>query len=377
MPPGNTWGLDAFAPPIVASPTVAPPIGAVATGAGNEAAPAMRRQPFWPRTSPAFARLRAAVRSMPHQPYILGVSGGADSMALACAMVAEQYPVYAVSVDHQLQAGSAAVSTAAITQLRERGAYGLVVPVEVPVGENMEAAARTARYQALSAPGLPIVVAHTMEDQAETGLLHLVRANFHGMERTTTIFSSAGERVELWRPFLTMRRADTAQACKELGLEIWQDPHNQNRDFRRVALRHEVMPLLAEVSGGDIIPALAYAATQAQAAQHYLTSQARVLLAEIQQPMAECSHSAELQELHMCGQLNARALARHPEVLSAQTIRLWLQQAGLTLSQGQSAAVMALVYSWHGQGEVAISGGWAVYRRKSMLQVRTQEKRSS
>lgn len=310
---------------------------------------------FWPRQSPAFSKLRHAARSLPRQPYVVGVSGGADSMALAAAMVAENYEVYALSVDHQLQAGSTAVSQRAIRQLRQLGAHGAVVQVEIEPGENIEAAARTARYAALSTPGLDVVVAHTRNDQAETALLQLLRANLSAMQTYSTL-RAPQQQVGLYRPLLNISRQDTAQAAQELQLEIWQDPHNADTNFRRVALRKEVLPLLAEITGGDPTTSIAQAAQLAQQRQDYIAQVAAEVLEEVLGP-----------ETATTSQLRVGSIVQHHQVIIQETLQLWLRRFGIAPTQAQRSALLSLLLDWHGQGKIALSGGWAVYRRKSIL----------
>ena len=101
-------------------------------------------------------------------------------------------------------------------------------------------------------------MAHTADDQAETLLLGALRGRVAGMPERTVV-----EGARVVRPFLQVRRADTEGACAELGLEVWQDPQNADTNFRRVALRREVIPQLSRIIGGDAVPALAQAAGDA------------------------------------------------------------------------------------------------------------------
>ena len=104
-------------------------------------------EPFWPRRSPHFLACRRALRPF-DGPAIIGLSGGPDSLALAAAAAAENKDVRCVVVDHGLQDGSAEVARRAVQAV---GAFDLeaeVVRVEVSEG-NLEAVARSARYEAL------------------------------------------------------------------------------------------------------------------------------------------------------------------------------------------------------------------------------------
>ena len=109
----------------------------------------------------------------------VGLSGGADSLALLAAAVAEFDQVTALIVDHGLQADSAEVARDAAAAARGLGAGAEVVVVVVKKGgSGPEGEARAARYSALDAArrGRPVLLAHTLDDQAET-VLQIGRAS--------------------------------------------------------------------------------------------------------------------------------------------------------------------------------------------------------
>jgi tRNA(Ile)-lysidine synthetase-like protein len=191
----------------------------------------------------ALAALPDAAR---RAPLVVGCSGGADSLALTLAAAAVRGPddVRAVVVDHRLQEGSAERAAATVALLAERGIAARVHAVDVTGPGGIEAAARRARQAALCAarphPDSPILLGHTLDDQAETVLL--------GLGRGSGARSLAGMRrwdPPCLRPLLTVRRATTRAACA--GLAVWDDPHNADPRFTRVRLRHEVLPLLEDV----------------------------------------------------------------------------------------------------------------------------------
>ncbi|MDI4659410.1 tRNA lysidine(34) synthetase, partial [Xanthobacter autotrophicus] len=117
-----------------------------------------------------------------------------------------------------------------------------------------EAAARVARYAALDAArrGRPVLLAHTLDDQAETVLLGLGRGS-----GARSLRGMAAWDAPWGRPLLGVRAADTRAACRDLGLEPWNDPHNTDPAFTRVRLRREVLPLLEDVLGGGVAEGLA------------------------------------------------------------------------------------------------------------------------
>jgi len=291
--------------------------------------------PFWPRRSPHFLACRRALRPF-DAPAIIGLSGGPDSLALAAAAAAEKKDVRCVVVDHGLQDGSAEVARRAAVVARGFGLAAEVVRVEVGEG-NLEAAARSARYEALLAYGSDVWVGHTADDQAETLLLGALRGNPSGM---------APRNGRIVRPFLGIRRADTVGACEELGLDPWHDPMNADPAFRRVAMRNQVVPLLSELLGGDAVPALAATADRIAADQALIAS-----LTDLA-PTTSCVELAD-----DAGPVRRRRLAA------------WLLGEGVPVQGDQLDAVEALVVDWHGQGPVAVSGGRAVVREGGQLAI--------
>lgn len=277
-----------------------------------------------PRISPHFLACRVAVRAFRTERVIVGLSGGADSLALTAAALAEGVQVTAVCVDHGLQRDSRDVAERAAATARRMGADARVATVDVPRTGSMEAAARRARYAALHAAGDGEVwVAHTLDDQAETYLLGALRGNPAGM------LPRAGRVV---RPLLSVRRADTAGACAELGLEPWHDPQNTDPAFRRVAVRQRVLPLLGEILGGDAAPPLAQAAGRVAADDAHLEHLAG-------EPTDDCA-----------------ALAADPGPIRRRRIAAWLRGRGITVTAATVAGVEALVTGRRGRGAVAVGG---------------------
>ncbi len=185
-------------------------------------------------------------------PVTLAVSGGPDSLALALAVAGLGRAGRSITVDHGLQDGSVDQAAATAAVMRGLGFDAAVVRVDIAGPGGLEAAARRARYAALAehAEG-PVLLGHTMDDQAETVLL--------GLGRGSGPRSIAG--MQAWappwgRPLLGVRRSDTVAACAAADLTPWDDPHNVDPGFTRVRLRHEVLPLLDEVLGGGVVPAL-------------------------------------------------------------------------------------------------------------------------
>lgn len=287
--------------------------------------------------TPLRAALTAFARRYPADQWCVGLSGGADSLALT-AVAAALKPTTALIVDHGLQTGSAEVAATAAAQARQLGCVDAqVISVAVGTEGGPEAAARTARYAALDAArgGDPVLLAHTLDDQAETVLL--------GLGRGSGPRSIAGMR--LWdppwgRPLLEARRADTEAVCAELGLTPWRDPHNTDPRYTRVRLRTEVLPLLEDVLAGGVAPALARTAAALREDNDALDALA----------------AGHLDALRTADGLTVAGLEDLPAALRRRVIRGWLLSVGATmLTDVQLRAVDALVGDWHGQGGAAVS----------------------
>ncbi len=261
------------------------------------------------------------------------MSGGADSLALLVLAVAAGCDVTAVHVDHGLRAGSDREADVVAAVAERYGAAFRAERVEVADGPNLEARARAARWSVLPPDAC---TGHTLDDRAETVLVNLLRG------AGTTGLSAL--RPGPAHPILGLRRSETVALCASEGLDVVVDPSNDDPRFVRNRIRHEVLPLLADVAGRDLVPVLARQA-------ELLADDADLLDAL----------AAELDPT------DARALAAAPRPLARAAVRAWLRPTGG--GQPPSAAaverVLAVADGTHVATEVA--GGWRVRRSAGRL----------
>jgi tRNA(Ile)-lysidine synthase len=312
---------------------------------------------------PAVSAVRRAVRSAlaglpPAQraaPPLVACSGGADSLALAVGTrAALGGPVHAAVVDHGLQDGSAERAAAAAALLTGLGLQAQVCPVDVAGPGGLEAAARRARYAALRAarphPDSPVLVAHTLDDQAETVLLGLGRGS-----GPRSLAGMRGWDPPWLRPLLGVRRAVTRAACAARGLPVWDDPHNTDPRFTRARLRHEALPLLEEVLGGGVAAALARTAAQLREDCDVLDGLAAELLATARNGAA----------------LDLAPLAGVPTALRRRVLRGWLHAEGVSaVTDSQLRASDVLAGQGPDRGGVALPGGLELVRGHGRLTLR-------
>lgn len=181
----------------------------------------------------------------PGASLVCGVSGGADSLALLVLAVAAGCDVTAVHVDHGLRPGSAAEADLVRDVAVAFGAGFRAERVDVAPGANLEARARAARLTVLG-PGAAL--GHTADDRAETMLVNLLRGA--GPDGLASI--GRGPR----HPIVDLRRAETEAVCATEGLTPFSDPSNVDPAFVRNRIRHEVLPLLADIGHRDPVPVL-------------------------------------------------------------------------------------------------------------------------
>jgi tRNA(Ile)-lysidine synthase len=263
---------------------------------------------------------------------------------LALSVDAGLAPV-AVHVDHGLRAGSAAEADVVAAVATRLGAGFRAMRVSLDPGPNLEARARDARYDALETARVAeeasaVLVGHTADDQAETVLLNVLRG-----AAASGLAGMAATRGTIMRPLLGWRRADTRALCEARDLPVLDDPMNSDGAFRRVAIRHEVMPLLERVAGRDLTPVLA--------------RQAQLLREE----------SAFLDELATAawpgpdGRTDAASLRALPLVLARRALRTWL--GAPPPSADEIARVLAVA---DGRARaVELAGGRAVHRTRGVL----------
>lgn len=303
----------------------------------------------------ALVVLRSAVRTTlsnfsPGDLILVAVSGGADSLALAEAAKLEAdklaLNLIGVTVDHQLQVGSDLQAESVVKQL---SFPCLIEKVTVEITDGVEASARRARYEALARVAkekgaVAVLLGHTKDDQAETVLLGLARGSgarsLSGMAAETGIYR---------RPFLNITRAQTLAACKELKLNPWQDPHNDDLSYLRVRVRKEVLPMMERNLGPGISDAL-------------------VRSANLLRDDADALDKLAADFWREDNSLTISALEALPKAIRTRVLRLALFEKGvMQLTADQIGQVDALISNWKGQGEVSLPSGVKVSRISGRL----------
>jgi tRNA(Ile)-lysidine synthase len=215
-----------------------------------------RRRPgaaAWPEPLQAHVAAVLERRGLLGARLVLALSGGLDSMVLLHALhaIAARHPLQlsAVHVDHGISADAGRWSQFCAQQCAALGIELTTVAVEVArdSGSGLEAAARAARYAVLARqPADAVLLAHHLDDQAETLLLQLLRgAGPAGLAAMGELRALPESRALLLRPLLEIPRAELAGYAARQQLAWVEDDGNATLDFDRNYLRHEVLPRIA------------------------------------------------------------------------------------------------------------------------------------
>jgi tRNA(Ile)-lysidine synthase len=286
----------------------------------------------------------------------LAVSGGADSLALLHALRVLAAPrgwrLEVVTVDHGMRPGSAADADFVADHAKALGlpAHRLTLaPAELAAHRDAgpEGAARAARYRALAemaaAAGCRFVVTgHTMDDQAETVLLQLLRGA--GPEGLGGMAVRDGR---LLRPLLGVRRSETRACCRALDLAWREDPSNADQRLLRNAVRLRVLPLLEELRPGAA-RTLARTAELARSERDWLDPMVAATLASV-----AAARPGEVA-------LRAAGLAELPAALARRVVRAACRRAGCATP---AAETVERILDLAGAGGGGRSGGAGAGRR--------------
>ena len=316
---------------------------------------------------------------------VLGVSGGADSTALLLA-VHELKSAGKLSVnicvahlDHKLRKTSAR-DARWVAELSKKLGYECVVgrskvaELARENNDNLEQAAREARYAFLERTAKRksaryVLTAHTMDDQAETVLLRLMRgsagAGLGGMEAMRALANGS---IQLVRPLLWARRTDTENYCRVRKTDFLTDEMNNDLGLARVRVRHQLLPLMQSFNN-RIVEAISRTATQLREDRAVLANNSSALLRQASMAGKDSDDETKTPVL------DVKVLANEPPALRRRALRQWIAGArGNTrrLEMVHLLAVEKLLEGSAGGRTVELPGGGRVRRIRNRLEFETE-----
>ena len=183
---------------------------------------------------------------------VAGFSGGADSMALVHFLWQAGIPLLAAHVNHGLRGKASDADEECVRrfcaerQIPLRVLHADAAKAAAERREGIEAAGRRIRYgffESLCGPGDKIATAHTLSDQAETVLLHLVRGS-----GTKGLCGIPPMRGRVIRPLIGLTREQIEEYCTRYALPFVTDASNFSREYARNRVRLDIIPALKEMN---------------------------------------------------------------------------------------------------------------------------------
>ncbi|HHY39483.1 MAG TPA: tRNA lysidine(34) synthetase TilS [Clostridia bacterium] len=322
----------------------------------------------------------------PGDRVVVGVSGGPDSVALLDLLIREKerfgVSIHVAHLNHMIRGDEANADEEFVRCLaRSRGLNVTIGREDVPglartAGLSMEDAARAARYRffevvALSIGANKVAVGHTLDDQAETILMRLIRgAGLDGLSgippvrRMTVLVGPGGAEfvADIVRPLIETKRADVEEYCRLCGLNTRLDSTNLDPSYFRNSIRMKVLPVLEEYNP-DIKYVLGRTAELLRDDREVLESLAASKADEI-------SAQKEDKEDKESISVSLREFTGLPKGLQRRVLRHILSRVGAPLERLgfiQMENIVSFVVHGKPRAEMRIPGGVRAYRGSAVV----------
>lgn len=309
-------------------------------------------------------KLETKLNPRPEGKVLIGLSGGADSIALACLLLSlrkrGEILMEAVHVNHGLRGRDSEEDEAFVRAFcREKEIPLHTIRIDLG-GKRDENRAREARYsafrQVMAEEGIAtLTLAHQQEDQAETFLMRLMRgAGPEGLEGMRPCEQREG--YTLLRPMLGISGTELRNALLEAGQPWREDGSNQDPAYLRNRIRKELIPMLNKMAPG---------------APERIARTAELIARE-----NDAMDSAAEKLLETCAVpegLLIQPLREAPEAVRSRALRAWWRREGplrdeRELSFEQTRRLEQLTDAPRGT-IINLPGGWRARREKSCLRL--------
>jgi tRNA(Ile)-lysidine synthase len=292
--------------------------------------------------------------------WLVGVSGGADSVALLHLLTHKGFRNLVVChLDHQLRGRASTGDARFVKALAEKLGHACEIRAvdvaKLAGGESVETAARHARHAffadcARKWKSRRLVLAHHADDQAETVLWNLLRGS-HGIKGMEVVKKMQMGRmeIEIHRPLLHLRREVLVSWLRENRLKWREDATNAEPFAIRNRLRNEAIPLLDAISGRDAVASLALLAADAIEAREILAWAVR-----------------HANALDPAGRIHVPVLRALPLALRRAVVAKFLADHGIEISRDVVARCLTLADA-DGPRATNLPGGRVMRRRAGRM----------
>ena len=283
-------------------------------------------------------KLREKIQPIPDGSYVLGLSGGADSVALLMILLPDiregRIKLKAVHVNHGIRGKEADKDERFCSELCQRERIPFQAFYAELAGKTDEASARAARFTFFrmimtESSADALLLAHNADDQAETFLMRLLRgAGPEGLGCMKTDETNRG--IRIIRPMLHLKRKEIRNALDADGIRWCEDSTNQNPVYLRNRIRMELIPVLEQFTA-SAVDKIDVAAGLIAEDNEVLVNQSRIFLDEYAKGRL----------------LDAQMLAVEPAAIQKRVLRLWwrmnapdLQEHALSNHQTEELTVL-------------------------------------
>lgn len=309
----------------------------------------------------------------PTKRYLIGVSGGRDSVVLLHVLHGLGYRKLVVChVNHGLRGRASTQDAVFVKKLAQRlglefeGIKADVAALAETRKASIETTAREVRLEFFAEMARRhrcprVLLAHHAEDQAETVLMRVLRGTgiggLGGMAEETTV-TVGKTKLLLLRPMLHVRRRDIDALVAKEGIAFREDATNAESKATRNRMRNDLLPMISEALGQDAAPMLARLARIARRDDDLLSGLSGALRAEVVQADGGLLLNAAFKAAHVA--------------LQHRVIHEWLRAGGVfNLTNEVVEAVVRLMVQ-RDPARINLSGGLQVRRKAGRLMLARQ-----
>ncbi len=202
--------------------------------------------------SKIFSNFKSKLNSTNKKKFVVAVSGGPDSLALAALSKAYTYcyksKFYYVLINHNIRRNSLQEAKKVKNLLQKKQINLKIISNKKKIEKNIQGEARNIRYELLSNYCLKnnirsLITAHNLEDQVETFLIRLSRGS--GLRGLSAMRpkSKISSKIDLYRPLLDTKKKFLIKISKKTFGNFIKDPSNKNLKYLRTKVRSLKKPL--------------------------------------------------------------------------------------------------------------------------------------
>ena len=235
-----------------------------------------------------YSNFKNKLDKLKRKSYLVAVSGGPDSLALAALSKAYSFEkkttFYYVLVNHNIRSNSSKEAEKVKVLLKNFDIKLNVLKNDFVINKNIQGQARKVRYKMLNAYCMKkkiktILTGHNLDDQVETFFIRLSRGS--GLTGLSSMkpLSKLDKKIDLYRPLLDVKKSSLIKISKKIFKKYIIDPSNKDTKFLRTKIRNLKKPLMKSgINYDQIIKSINNLASSREVLDQYLEEVFRDLI---------------------------------------------------------------------------------------------------